>query len=55
MQEPTISIEELMKKKAKETKQTTGNKKKGVNIDVAKKELEERAAKAKAKKVHEDL
>ena len=50
-----ISIEELMKKKAKETKATTGGKKKGVNVDVAKKELEERAAKAKAKKVHEDL
>lgn len=43
-----------MKKKAKETKAPAG-KKKSVNVDVARKEMEERAAKAKTKKVHEDL
>lgn len=43
-----------MKKKAKESKQPA--KKKNVpTIDVAKREAEERAAKAKSKKVHEDL
>lgn len=43
-----------MKKKAKESKQPA--KKKAVpTIDVAKREVQERAAKAKSKKVHEDL
>lgn len=44
-----------MKKKAKEGAAKAAPTKKKVNVGAAKKEIEERAAKGKGKKVHEDL